>query len=359
MWWRTRPGAGGAIPNRERAASAHRRGKPGGGDQRRIRLADAVGKGGARRGRLAHQRTKGVCQRDPAGDILVTQAVHDDPETGPTVLHFAIPVAIPDRAAGQLVCAGHAGHRIAGRDDQRCLRPGLRDFVAAACRKIERGLSPQPGHDPSSAGLCGVSGRCRGRLRHRTCDRAQTSCRPRASVSRRRNAQRFGRGANGAPRHGGSGRHRRTRNGDDEPGLDRPHAGRPRRHACRGKGDGGGGRAVRFTGHRRWSGCFATFRARGTIVRRSDSNCISADGWRSASIPTNSGRPAAFGHSRAFRALTPTGKMARWRWPRCARNGIIGYCSDGFAGRPVNPGARTGVCKRARCRLGAARMELR
>jgi acyl-CoA dehydrogenase len=29
----------------------------------------------------------------PAGDLLVTQAIYDDPKEGPTVLHFAIPVA--------------------------------------------------------------------------------------------------------------------------------------------------------------------------------------------------------------------------------------------------------------------------
>jgi acyl-CoA dehydrogenase len=28
----------------------------------------------------------------PAGDLLVTSAVHDDPDTGPTVLHFAVPL---------------------------------------------------------------------------------------------------------------------------------------------------------------------------------------------------------------------------------------------------------------------------
>ena len=31
----------------------------------------------------------------PAGDMLMTQAIYDDPETGPTVLHFAIPVKDP------------------------------------------------------------------------------------------------------------------------------------------------------------------------------------------------------------------------------------------------------------------------
>jgi alkylation response protein AidB-like acyl-CoA dehydrogenase len=31
----------------------------------------------------------------PAGDLLMTQAIYDDPETGPTVLHFAIPVRDP------------------------------------------------------------------------------------------------------------------------------------------------------------------------------------------------------------------------------------------------------------------------
>ena len=31
----------------------------------------------------------------PAGDLLMTQAIYDDPETGPTVLHFAIPVKGP------------------------------------------------------------------------------------------------------------------------------------------------------------------------------------------------------------------------------------------------------------------------
>ena len=27
----------------------------------------------------------------PAGDLFMTMAIHDDPESGPTVLHFAIP----------------------------------------------------------------------------------------------------------------------------------------------------------------------------------------------------------------------------------------------------------------------------
>jgi alkylation response protein AidB-like acyl-CoA dehydrogenase len=31
----------------------------------------------------------------PAGDLLMTQAVHDDPEAGPTVLHFALPTHDP------------------------------------------------------------------------------------------------------------------------------------------------------------------------------------------------------------------------------------------------------------------------
>jgi alkylation response protein AidB-like acyl-CoA dehydrogenase len=31
----------------------------------------------------------------PAGDLLMTQAIHDDPQGGPTVLHFAIPVSDP------------------------------------------------------------------------------------------------------------------------------------------------------------------------------------------------------------------------------------------------------------------------
>lgn len=31
----------------------------------------------------------------PAGDLLVTSAVHDDPEEGPTVLHFAVPLSAP------------------------------------------------------------------------------------------------------------------------------------------------------------------------------------------------------------------------------------------------------------------------
>jgi alkylation response protein AidB-like acyl-CoA dehydrogenase len=31
----------------------------------------------------------------PAGDLLATQAIYDDPKTGPTVLHFAIPVTDP------------------------------------------------------------------------------------------------------------------------------------------------------------------------------------------------------------------------------------------------------------------------
>jgi acyl-CoA dehydrogenase len=31
----------------------------------------------------------------PAGDLLMTSAVHDDPEAGPTVLHFAVPMKAP------------------------------------------------------------------------------------------------------------------------------------------------------------------------------------------------------------------------------------------------------------------------
>ncbi|MDI4665928.1 acyl-CoA dehydrogenase family protein [Xanthobacter autotrophicus] len=31
----------------------------------------------------------------PAGDLLMTSAVHDDPEAGPTVLHFAVPFTAP------------------------------------------------------------------------------------------------------------------------------------------------------------------------------------------------------------------------------------------------------------------------
>ena len=35
----------------------------------------------------------------PAGDLFMTQAVYDDPEAGPTALHFAIPVTRADRGA--------------------------------------------------------------------------------------------------------------------------------------------------------------------------------------------------------------------------------------------------------------------
>jgi len=31
----------------------------------------------------------------PAGDLFMTQAVYDDPQAGPTALHFAIPVTDP------------------------------------------------------------------------------------------------------------------------------------------------------------------------------------------------------------------------------------------------------------------------
>lgn len=35
---------------------------------------------------------KGFSSGSPAGDLLMTSAVHDDPEAGPTVLHFAVPL---------------------------------------------------------------------------------------------------------------------------------------------------------------------------------------------------------------------------------------------------------------------------
>ena len=33
----------------------------------------------------------------PVGDLFMTMAIHDDPEAGPTVLHFAIPLDAPGR----------------------------------------------------------------------------------------------------------------------------------------------------------------------------------------------------------------------------------------------------------------------
>ncbi|WP_165844044.1 acyl-CoA dehydrogenase family protein [Phenylobacterium kunshanense] len=35
---------------------------------------------------------KGFSSGSPAGDLLMTSAVHDDPDAGPTVLHFAVPL---------------------------------------------------------------------------------------------------------------------------------------------------------------------------------------------------------------------------------------------------------------------------
>lgn len=35
---------------------------------------------------------KSFCSGSPAGDLLMTSAVYDDPEAGPTVLHFAVPL---------------------------------------------------------------------------------------------------------------------------------------------------------------------------------------------------------------------------------------------------------------------------
>ncbi|HMR30197.1 MAG TPA: acyl-CoA dehydrogenase family protein [Geminicoccaceae bacterium] len=39
--------------------------------------------------------TKRFASGSPSGDILMTSAVHDDPENGPTVLHFGVPLKAP------------------------------------------------------------------------------------------------------------------------------------------------------------------------------------------------------------------------------------------------------------------------
>ena len=52
---------------------------------------------------------KSFCSGSPAGALLLTTAPYDDPSDGPTVLHFAVPMAFRGRhRARQLAGHGHA-----------------------------------------------------------------------------------------------------------------------------------------------------------------------------------------------------------------------------------------------------------
>jgi hypothetical protein len=87
-----------------------------------------------------------------AGDLLVTSAVWADPEGGPTVLHFAVPLKAP----------GVARHRLARRGANRGVRAGSGDLGPPAQRSLAPAV-PHHRHDRLRADLLGLCRRRRGR----------------------------------------------------------------------------------------------------------------------------------------------------------------------------------------------------
>ncbi len=178
----------------------------------------------------------------PAGDLLATQAVYDDPQTGPTALHFAIPVRDPGVAPQDSWYV--LGMRGTGSQDVMIKDVFVPDSAISLRRPAGKLSAPfhlSPGMIPLPlvyAVYLGV---------------AEAACETALAIARKRPAdhglsylvggmQNDFAAARMAHRDMvEAAEHRRTRAGDDEPGLDRPHAGRPRRRACGRNGDGGGG----------------------------------------------------------------------------------------------------------------------
>ena len=93
----------------------------------------------------------------PGGDLFMTQALHEHPETGPTALHFAIPIDAtgvePQDTWRALGMRGTGSHHVLLRDDRaRCRR-----FAAATGRPVDAVVPSLRRHHPASADLCGLS----------------------------------------------------------------------------------------------------------------------------------------------------------------------------------------------------------
>jgi alkylation response protein AidB-like acyl-CoA dehydrogenase len=106
----------------------------------------------------------------PVGDVLVTSAVWDDPESGPTVLHFPLPLKTD--GVRYLARSGHARHGLPRYCHRRCVRPGHRDHSAPSPGQVASAI---PCHLPASysAHLLGLSWNRGGGARHRRRTRPQ------------------------------------------------------------------------------------------------------------------------------------------------------------------------------------------
>jgi hypothetical protein len=208
----------------------------------------------------------------PSGDLFLTQAIHDDPQDGPTVLHFAVPIKGDGVEVQETWRA--LGMRGTGSHHVRFKDVVVADSAIALRRpagKMDSAVPPLCLHHSAAAHLRGLS-RHRGggaRRRHRACPQASGGSRPVLPV--RRDGERARNGQDGASRHGrGRRRLHRARSGDHEPRHDRPHAGRPRSGGGGREGDGSGRRQRVLSGRGDSKGCSATCRARGFIAPRSE-----------------------------------------------------------------------------------------
>lgn len=79
---------------------------------------------------------KGFASGAPAGDLLMTSAVYDDPENGPTVLHFALPMQAPGVSIEPTWQA--MGMRGTGSHDVVLTNVFIADQAIALCRPAGR-----------------------------------------------------------------------------------------------------------------------------------------------------------------------------------------------------------------------------
>ena len=143
----------------------------------------------------------------PRGDLFMTQAVYDDPQAGPTALHFALPIKGPGVEPQETwQRARNARDRIAPRRHQECVRAGRGRLAQAPRGPVDSAVSPLCLHHSAAAHLRGLSRDRGGGARRRAGACTQATRRSRTRLSGRRDGERACGRENRASRHGGGGR---------------------------------------------------------------------------------------------------------------------------------------------------------
>ncbi len=153
----------------------------------------------------------------PAGHVLMTTGIFDDPESGPTVIHFGVPLNAP--GVKVLDTWRALGMRSTGSHDVELEGVFLPDAVMGGVRRAARQVAPlrsSGGHRRAADHLRRLPGRRRGGARHRARAGAQTKERSERAVPGGRNGESAGGGPARPRGHGrrralGQGRRRRTR----------------------------------------------------------------------------------------------------------------------------------------------------